>query len=369
MRPTWIEVDLDAIRHNVAAVAAHVAPASVCAVVKADAYGHGDVPVAHAALEAGATSLAVALVAEGVRLREAAIEAPILLLSEATVDDIARIVEWRLTPTVYNAAFVEALNAAATDEPIPVHLKVDTGMHRVGARHDVAVELARRIDASGGVMLAGVWTHLAVAEEDDQYTALQVERFAAFLAELGMDGIVPGIRHCANTAASLEHPSAQFDMVRLGLGMYGMRPAPDCGLAVELRPAMRVVSHVSHVRRLPAGARPSYGRRRPLERESTVVTVPIGYADGVTRRLSFTGGQVLIGGERYPFAGTITMDQVVIDVGDAAVDVGDEVVLLGAQGDAAITADEWAARLETINYEITCGFGPRVPRRFTGGNA
>jgi alanine racemase len=367
VRPSWVEIDLAAIRHNVALIAAEVAPSSVCAVVKADAYGHGDVPVAEAALDAGAGSLAVALPSEGVRLREAGIEAPILMLSEPTLEDIPTLIEWRLTPTVYRMTFAEALVAAQAPEPIPVHVKVDTGMHRVGAPHGAAVELAAYAATHPGLELGGVWTHLAVAEEDDRYTGLQIERFAVFLAELGTEGIDSGVRHCANTAGALSHPAARFDMVRLGLGMYGMRPAPAVGAQLDLRPAMRVVSRVAYLRRYEAGVRPSYGRRRPLPAAAWVATVPIGYADGIARRLSSTDGVVLVGGRRRPFAGTVTMDQVMVDVGDDPVGVGDEVVFLGAQGVESIGAEEWAARLETINYEVVCRFGDRLPRRYIGG--
>lgn len=368
VRPTWVEVDLGAIAGNVAAIAAAVAPASVCAVVKADGYGHGDVPVAAAALEAGADRLAVALVAEGVRLREAGIDAPILLLSEPPPSTADQLVRWRLTPTVYTASMLDALVAAApVGVSLPVHCKVDTGMHRVGASPTAAGALCERIVGEGRLELEGVWTHLAVAEEDEAFTNTQIDRFESFLGELAARGIEPKLRHCANTAGALAFPPARYDMVRVGLGMYGMRPAPGVGGGVVLRPAMRVVSHVAYLRRLPAGARPSYGRRRPLPADATVATVPIGYADGIARRLSALDGRVLVRGRRYPFAGTVTMDQVVIDMGDDEVTVGDEVVFLGAQGDDEIPAEEWADLLDTINYEIVCRFGPRVPRRYVRG--
>ncbi len=170
--------------------------------------------------------------------------------------------------------------------------------------------------------------------------------------------------HAANTAGGLGHPEARLDLVRAGIGIYGLRPAPAFAPEIDLRPAMRLVSRVSYVQRHPAGTRPSYGRSRPLPAESSVATVPVGYADGLARRLGDTGGGALIRGRRYPFAGNVTMDQVVIDVGDDPVEVGDEVVFLGRQGEQEITADEWAERLGTINYEIVCGFGPRLPRRY-----
>ncbi len=365
MRPSWIAVDLDAIEANAAAIAEAVQPAALCAVVKADAYGHGDVPVAEAALRGGATWLAVALVAEGIRLREAAIDAPILLLAEPEAGEISSLLAWDLTPTAYRESFVTALgkSAEAADTSADVHLKVDTGMHRVGADPEDALAIARRIDEHDHLRLQAVWTHFPVSEEDPEFTRRQVAGFEAFVDQLDAAGLTPDLLHAANTAGALDYPEARFDLVRVGLGIYGLRPAPGVGPGVELRPAMRVLSRVAYTRRHPAGSRPSYGRVRPLPADATVATVPIGYADGVVRRLSSTGGEVLINGKRYPFAGTVTMDQIVIDVGDDPVAVGDEVTLLGD----GITAEEWAERLDTINYEIVCNFGPRLPRFYTGG--
>ncbi len=364
MRPSWIEVDLGAIRHNAAVLATQVAPAELCAVVKADAYGHGDVPAADAALAGGATWLAVALVEEGVRLREAGIEAPILLLSEPDPGDAAEVVRWNLIPTAYRLGFVKAL-AAAAEERVPVHLKVDTGMHRVGCPPAEAAALAAAIDAEPKLAFDGLWTHLSVAEEDAEFTKRQVGALAAGVAALAERGLRPRFVHAANTAGGLLYPEARGDLVRAGLGIYGLRPAPHVGENLDLRPAMRVVSHVSMVRRLPAGARPSYGRRRALPAAATVATVPVGYADGIPRRLVDGGGQVLIGGKRRVFAGNVTMDQVMVEVGDDPVAVGDQVVLLGRQGEEEIPAEEWARRLGTINYEVVCTFGPRLPRRYS----
>lgn len=362
MRPSVIEVDLDAIRHNVAAFASLVAPARLCVVVKADAYGHGDVPVAQAAAEAGADHLAVALVSEGIGLREAGVEEPILVLSEPALADAADVVQWRLTPTVYTEAFISAFEAVAPAGS-GVHLKVDTGMHRVGAPFAEAPRLAHRI-VDGPLRLEGLWTHFPVADEDPEFTATQVRALREVESRLAADGITPDLVHAANTAAALSDPASRLGMVRVGLGTYGLLPVPSQD--VMLRPAMSVVSGVAHLARLPAGARPSYGRRRPLASESTVATVPIGYADGIPRRLFEAGGEVLIRGRRYPYAGVITMDQCMIDLGDDPVEVGDEVVLLGRQGDDAITAEEWARWLDTIVWEVLCGFGPRLPRRYAG---
>ncbi len=363
MRPSWIAVDLNAIEENARAISQAVRPAALCAVVKADGYGHGDVPVAEAVLRGGATWLAVALVSEGVRLREADIEAPILVLAEPDSGDIPTMLRWNLTPTVYGEPFAMALGETA-DEMVPVHLKVDTGMHRVGADPGEALALARFVDQHPNLWLQAVWTHFAVSEEDRDFTEQQLRDLMAFRKQLDDEGIDLEMMHAANTAGALDYPEARLDLVRVGVGLYGLRPAPGVGPGVSLKPAMRVLSRVAYTRRLPAGARPSYGRHRPLPAAATVATVPIGYADGVARRLSSTGGEVLVNGKRYPFAGAVTMDQIVVDVGDDPVAVGDEVVLLGDD----ITAEEWADRLDTINYEIVCDFGPRLPRVYTGGS-
>jgi alanine racemase len=319
------------------------------------------------ALEGGARWLAVALVEEAIRLREAGIEAPVLLLSEPTAADAPLVVKWSVVPTVYRSNFIKALSNAGGAKPLPVHLKVDTGMHRVGAAPDVAIELARDIEANPNLDLQGLWTHFAVAEEDAGYTGSQIDRFDAVVRELAAEGINPALLHAANTAGGLVFPEARYSMVRAGLGIYGLRPAPDTAPEVPLQPAMRVVSAVSYLRRYPMGTRPSYGRRRPLPGSGTVATIPIGYADGISRRLSSVGGEVLIRGKRYPFAGTVTMDQIMVDVGDDPVQVGDEVVVMGVQGNQEVSADQWAAWMDTINYEIVCNFGPRLPRRYRRG--
>ena len=371
MRPSWIEIDLGAIESNVRAIRSAVEPAALCAVVKADAYGHGDVPVAEAAVAGGATWLAVALVAEADRLREAGIEEPILLLSEPLEDDATALVRWNLVPTVYRPGFIAAVADAADAvgaSPYEVHLKVDTGMHRVGAPIEEALTLAKSIVADPRLRLAGVWTHFSVSEADVEFTESQLAKLLEFRDALRRFGIEVPLAHAANTAAAIGYPASRLDLVRVGLGIYGLYPAPNLAEHVTLQPAMRVVSHIAYLQRLPGDVRPSYGRSRALARPAWVATVPVGYADGIPRRLSAEGGEVLIRGRRYPFAGTVTMDQVVIDVGDDPVEVGDEVVFLGTQDGAEITADEWAERLSTINYEIVCHFGPRLPRRYVEGS-
>jgi alanine racemase len=368
-RPAWADIDLGAIRHNAGLLAARAAPAALMAVVKADGYGHGAVPAARAALEGGATWLGVALVEEGLELREAGIEAPILVLAEAPAEAAEAVVAGRLTPVVYSGPWIEALAKAAADdvEPLPVHLKVDTGMHRVGCTPQAAVEVAEAIARHDQLSLAGLLTHLAVADEPaNPYTAEQLGRFEAVRAHMAAAGIRPPLVHAANSAGLLAVPQARYDLVRGGIAVYGIPPAPEFDGLLPLRPAMSLRAEATLVRRLEAGERISYGLRYRLNAPSVVATVPLGYADGVPRRLSQVGGEVLAGGRRRPLAGTVTMDQLMVDLGGDELPGGTEVVLIGSQGEEEITAAEWAARLDTIPYEVVCGIGPRVPRRYHG---
>jgi alanine racemase len=370
LRPVWGEVDLGAVRANAAALAERARPAALLAVVKADGYGHGAVPVARAALEAGATWLGVALVEEGIELRDAGIGARILVLSEPTPDAAAVVVDQALTPVVYTLEGIEALAKAvaanATSGPLPVHLKVDTGMHRVGCAPDEAVSLAQSVHARAELQLEGVCTHLAVADEvDHHYTAQQLGRFDGLLAALDARGLRPPLAHVANSAGLLMLDDARYDLVRCGLALYGIPPGP-IGLETALVPVLSLRARVSYVKALQAGDRISYGLRYELARDAVVATVPVGYADGVPRNLGLVGGEVLLGGRRVPIAGAVTMDQFMVEVPDGVVEVGDEVVLLGRQGNEAVTAGEWATRLGMIPYEIVSGIGPRVPRRYLG---
>jgi alanine racemase len=369
LRPVWGEVDLAAVRANTRALLDAAAPAALLAVVKADGYGHGAVPVARAALDAGATWLGVALVEEGVVLRDAGIDAPVLVLSEPAPAAAATVVAHRLTPVVYTANGIDALAKAVAEAgggaPLPVHLKVDTGMHRVGCSPHEALALVDAIEARSELTLEGVCTHFAVADDpDDPYTAGQIQQFEAFLAALADGERARLIVHAANSAGLLAHPASHYDLVRCGIALYGVAPAPALAGRIALEPVLSLRARVSYVKSLGAGERLSYGLRYELATDSRIATVPVGYADGVPRNLALTGGHALIGGRRHPIAGTITMDQLMVDVGDTPVEVGDEVVLLGRQGGEAITADEWAERLGTIAYEVVTGIGPRVPRRY-----
>lgn len=365
MRWARAEIDLGAIAHNVEVLRRAAAPAAVWAVVKADGYGHGAVPVAQVALAAGAEGLCVALVQEGVELRHAGIDAPILVLSEQPPADLPELVNHGLIATVYSTAGIDAVaSSVAPGRGVSVHVKVDTGMQRVGAAPAQVPGLVERVRRTPELHLEGVFTHLACADEPDRpANAAQLDVFDGLVADLG-----DGLRvHAANSAAALALPRARRDLVRAGIALYGISPGAGVGhLARELRPALRLVARISHVKRVVAGSHVSYGWRHRFERDTTVATVPIGYADGVPRRLGTLpdrpGAEVLVAGRRRRIVGVVTMDQLVVDVGELPVAVGDEVVLIGQQGDERIHAEDWADRLGTIGYEIVCGIGARVPR-------
>jgi alanine racemase len=370
LRPTWAEVDLGAVRHNVAALVAVAAPADLCAVVKADAYGHGAVPVARAALDAGARWLAVALVEEAIVLRQSGISAPILLLSEPPPDAFDAIAAADIIATVYTLAGVQAAAKAArgrgSGRPLRIHLKVDTGMHRVGISGDELSAVATAVTDSPLLQLDGLFTHFACADDPtSDYTATQIEQFDAARQMLAAVGIRPRVVHAANSAALLAYPGARYDMVRAGIAVYGYPPSPALAGIVPLRPVLSLHSRVGFVKTVEAGDGVSYGQHFHPDDRRLIATAPIGYADGVRRCLAASGATVLIGGEHRSLAGTVTMDQITIDCGPASagtVRAGDEVVLLGSQGQASVTAQDWADRTGTITYEVLCGISSRVPR-------
>jgi alanine racemase len=364
-----VEVDLAAIGRNVGVMIETIAPAALWAVVKADGYGHGAPAVARTALEAGAEGLCVALVQEGVALRQAGIAAPVLVLAEQPEDQLDELVRWRLAATAYTPAYLDALASAARESggsTITVHVKVDTGMHRVGASPGDVPDVLRALAAHPELRWVGLWTHLARADEPEApATAAQLELLDEVVADVVKAGYPPPVVHAANSAGGLAWPDARRDLVRSGIAVYGLVPGPGvAALCGELEPALSLKARVSRVGRVAAGEGISYGHRTVLDREATVATVPLGYADGVPRRLSSVGGEVLLGGRRRPIAGVITMDQLMVDCGDDPVEVGDEVVLIGQQGAEQISADDWAAALGTINYEIVCGLSARLPRLY-----
>lgn len=361
-RPTFVRVDLGAIRHN----AAVLMPDGVrlMAVVKADAYGHGDVAVARAALEGGASWLGVALVEEGLGLRAAGIDAPILVLSEFPSGSEAEALAGGLTPSLYSPGGLSRL-AAVAPAGTAVHVKVDTGMHRVGVFPPEAGPGFTDEVARAGLRLEALWTHFARSEEDETTTRDQLALFRRTVDEVKAAGHVPDLLHAANSGALILHTESHLDIVRPGIALLGILPGPGVGASIGLRPALSWHSAVSFARRLPAGEALSYGHRYRLDRDANVATVPVGYADGYPRALA-VAGDVLIRGRRCRVAGNVTMDQLLVDCGDLAVEAGDEVTLLGAQGGEAITAEELAGAAGTIGYEIVARIGQRVPREYAG---
>lgn len=362
-RWAWVEVSATAIEHNVRELAGIAAPAQVWAVVKANGYGHGALTAARAALAGGATGLCVALVQEGVELREAGVDAPILVLSEQPAESAAAAMAARLMSTVYSVDGITAFAVAGAHRH-PVHLKIDTGMRRVGAAVADVVALADMIAASPAVELAGVFTHLAVSEEiDNDFTTIQSQRLDSALDALAQAGHRPALVHAANSAATMLHPSTRRDITRPGIAIYGLAPSPEIAdRCASLQPALSLHARVSFVKRVRAGEGISYGLRHVFAHDTTVATLPLGYADGVPRRLGLAGGEVLLAGHRCPIVGVVTMDQLMIDCGEVPVAVGDHVVLIGRQGNDEITVADWAQRVGTINYEVVCGLSPRLER-------
>jgi alanine racemase len=368
-RPTWVEVDLDAIAHNVTVLKAQAAAPRLMAVVKANGYGHGLVPAARAALRGGADWLAVALVEEGIALRDAGIDAPVLVMVEPPAEAVPAMLDARITPTVYTPAFTDVVAAAGRQrgEPVAVHCKLDTGMRRVGVPQDLWEEAFTQLRGADGLRVEALWSHFAVADEPDHpFIAHQIAEFRRGLDLARSLGLDWDLAHLANSAGTLHLHDDHHDMVRPGLSVYGLEPAPGLAGDVDLRPALSWWSRLGLVKQLAAGKAVSYGLRWTAPADTTVGTVPAGYADGVVRALT-NQGRVLVRGRSLPMVGTVCMDQFLVDAGELDVETGDEVCLLGRQGDEAVTADEWAALLGTINYEIVCGIGERVPRVYLGG--
>ncbi|MCL6449999.1 MAG: alanine racemase [Acetobacteraceae bacterium] len=366
-RPTWAEVDLDAVAHNVAAIRRHIGPHSaLMAVVKADAYGHGAVEVGRACLEAGAKWLAVATPEEGVELRRAGISAPILVMCLAHPSQAAAVVEHRLSQTVCNWELAQALDGAARARGVQaaVHLKIDTGLTRLGlvSPRD-AVEFARGLQGLPGLRLEGTYTHMADADaEDKSFTRLQFERFMEVRSAMVQAGVDPGLLHAANTATAVDLPELSLDAVRVGLGIYGLVPGRAQRGRLDLRPVMAWKTRILFLREVPGGTPVSYGRTYVTPAPRVVATVPVGYADGINRLLS-NRVSWLVRGKPAPLLGRVCMDQCMLDVtGIPGVAVGDEAVIMGRQGPSQLTADDIADLLGTITYEVLCWVGRRVVR-------
>lgn len=362
-------IDLDAVRHNVAYLDGLTPPGcGLMAVVKANAYGHGDVEVARAALDAGARRLGVALLEEGERLRAAGFGCPVHLLFEPPPGQAARAVAAGLTCSVYTAGYASALAGAALEAgaTAPVHVKVDTGMRRVGVRPEEVGGFLDCLSGLGGISIEGIYTHFAMASDPtDPFTEKQAELFertaGAAREKVGRDLVM----HAANSAAVMAFPRFHYDMVRVGIAMLGLPPSPGVNGGGNLVPALSLAGEVALVKRVARGEGISYGHEYSPPAETFLATLPVGYADGMSRAL--TGeAEVLVAGKRRPVVGAVCMDMCMADLGADAVEAGEVFTVIGKDGTEEITADELASKLGTINYEVTCMIGGRVPRVYAG---
>ncbi|MEW9670303.1 alanine racemase [Ammoniphilus sp. 3BR4] len=362
-RDTWVEVDLDAIAHNVQVFRTHLPQQTqIMAVVKADGYGHGAVPVAREALAAGASYLGVALLDEGIELREAGITAPILVLGYTAHEFAAEAISQNITLTAFHPEVIHAMQREADrlEKQAKVHLKLDTGMGRIGVRTKEELDLLMQaIEQSPRVEAEGVFTHFACADEEDpSYTENQHHTFRKAIESYSFPFV-----HCSNSAGGILYPNWGYNMMRLGISLYGQYPSSftkDKG--IDLKEAFSLKSKISHLKEVPAGTSISYGATYTTTTESIIASVPIGYADGFSRSLS-NKGNALVKGNRVPIVGRVCMDQLMLDVSTVAdARIGDEVVLMGQQHQERIPVDEVADQLQTINYEVTCMISKRVPR-------
>lgn len=363
----WVEIDQTALAHNVTEIKRILAPQTqLMAVIKADAYGHGAVRVAHTVLQAGANALAIATLGEGVELREAGIAATILILGAInTPEEIEAIAHWQLQPTLCNVAQAQIFSQtmAKWGITLPVHLKLDTGMSRLGTPWQEATEFVEFVQKMPHLKIESVYSHLATADDPDPTIMhLQHQRFQTAIEKLNAQGIKPPHLHLANSAATLSDRALHYDWVRVGLALYGLYPAPHLTSTLSLKPVLQVKARISQLKTLAPGTGVSYGHQFISDRTLTLAVVGIGYADGVPRNLS-NRLPVLIRGQRASQIGAITMDQLMVDVSHLRrVQVGDVVTLIGKDGNDSITADDWAKTLGTISWEILCGFKHRLPR-------
>lgn len=367
VRPVWAEIDLGAIRHNLREIRRLVGPGvEMMAVVKAEAYGHGAIEVARTALDSGASWLGVAIPEEGVKLRQAGLTAPVLVFGPLQVSQVSVFLEYDLIPTVctLEAAVALSREAVKIGKVAKVHIKVDTGMNRIGIHYSDTSRFVHKVTQFPGIKITGVYSHLATADHADKELAkLQIKRFTEVISQLKKDNLLPEKVHLANSAAIMDLPNSYFNMVRPGIILYGLTPSTEMSnpSEVNLKPALKLKTRVAFVKKVPPRSGISYGYRYYTKKETTIATIPIGYADGWSRMLT-NKCMAMIGGKKYPIVGTICMDQCMVDVGDDPVEIGDEVTLIGVDGDQAITADEIAGILGTINYEVTCMLSDRIQR-------
>ncbi|NEO76476.1 alanine racemase [Moorena sp. SIO4G3] len=367
----WAEIDQVALYQNLRQIQQLLRhPTQLMAVVKADAYGHGALTVARTAIEAGAGGLCVATVSEGIQLRQGGIKATILLLGATnTPEQVKAIAHWQLEPTLCNPqqALVFSETLSGLNQTLPVHLKLDTGMSRLGMPWQDAIEFVRLVQQLPNLEIASVYSHLATADSPDPTVMRQQhERFKNAIAQLQAGGITPPRLHLANSAATLTDSALHYDWVRVGLALYGLYPAEHLQNVIHLKPVMQVKARITQIKTIPPGTGISYGHQFISNRQMRLAVVGIGYADGVPRNLS-NRINVIIRGQQVPQIGAITMDQLMLDISDIPnIQVGEIVTLIGQDGEEQISADDWAMALGTISWEIICGFKHRLPRVVVG---
>jgi alanine racemase len=365
-RPTWVEIDLNALRHNLSALKKRVGPQTkILGIVKADAYGHGDYEISRVLLNNGVEMLGIAILEEGIQLRDKGIKAPLLLLGGIFEEQIDTVIQYGLTPTVYDLKLAEVLSKRAYyfNTIMKVHVYVDTGMGSIGVKHDKAVEFVKFARNLKNLLIEGIYTHCSSSDEKDSaFTILQIRRFRDVLDALDASKACIPLRHMANSGAILGYPEAYFTMVRPGLSLYGLYPSEDVSRDIGIRPVMSFKTRIIHIKDMESGDVVGYGRTYRITKPTRVATLPLGYDDGYNRLLS-NQGEVLIRGKKASIIGRVCMDQCFVDVTNIKdVSVGDEAVLYGSQGQETIPIESIAKQLNTIPYEVTCSISKRVPR-------
>ncbi|HMV26296.1 MAG TPA: alanine racemase [bacterium] len=362
IRPTHAVIDLAAIAHNMAQIRTRVGSRKIMAIVKANAYGHGICEVTQKAVRSGADYIGVGFLEEALFLRQEDIEAPILVMGGILGYQVKKFVQNDLEITVSSLELAHHINDEIKNQKARVHLKIDTGMERIGVTYKQAVEFVRRVAMLPHIEIVGLYSHFATADEENLFFAhTQFERYCEIIDALKKLGIEIPIKHIANSGAVMNLDSTYVDMVRPGISLYGMYPSRFVRRDIQLQPALSLKSKVVFIKRVPAGTGISYGHKYITPQDCNIVTVPIGYGDGYTRLLT-NKADVLIRGKRYPVVGAVCMDQLMVNIGDDRVEIGDEVILIGRSGNEEITAMELAEKIGSIPYEITCMINARVPR-------
>ncbi len=368
IRPTHAVIDLTALNHNLHEIRKKIGSAKIMAIVKANAYGHGILEVTRQAIRSGVEYIGVGFLEEGIFLRQHDVDIPILVMGGILGYQIKKFVQNDLDVTVSSLELARHIDAEVSHQKVRVHLKIDTGMERIGVSHLHAIPFVREVRKLSNLDIVGLYSHFATADEpDDAFAHAQHERYETLVTALAKEGLDIPLKHISNTGAVGHLPEASYDMVRPGIGMYGIPPS-NSAQGWNLRPVLSLHSKVVFIKRVPAQTGISYGHLYRTKEETTIVTVPIGYGDGYSRLLS-NRASVLIRGKRYPVVGAVCMDQIMVDVGQDRVSIGDEVVLIGRSDSETITASALAEIIGTIPYEVTCMINARVPRLYVDGSS